>query len=287
MSTVAPLITSPTLGELEVLRKLVRERSGIVLSQEKQYLIESRLGPLMRTRGIRSWTDLVIQLQQTATSAGLTKAVVEAMTTNETFFFRDQYPFEALQRHILPKLIAARAQLKALDIWCAASSSGQEPYSIAMILREYFSSTLQGWKVRIIATDISSDMIARCQAGVYSAVEMGRGLTPSQVARHFVKSGDLWTIHESLRSMVEFRVVNLLDPWPHASKMDIVFCRNVLIYFDDPTKKKILGRIHALLRTDGYLFLGGAETTISLDDRFERANLDRAGAFTLKPPLPA
>ncbi len=275
----APLLA----GDFAYLVRLVRERSGIVIGPEKQYLVETRLSPLLRAKGIADYATLAARLRAEPTGP-LPRAVVEAMTTNETFFFRDQHPFAALEQQVLPKLIAARAALRTLSIWCAASSSGQEPYSIAMILRDRFAGALAGWKVSITATDISAEMIARAKAGIYSPIEVGRGLPAPLLARWFLREGADWRIRDDLRAMVAFRELNLLDPWPIAQGVDVLFCRNVLIYFDDDTKRRLLGRMHDLLRPDGWLFLGGAETTLGLDDRFARTQLDKAGAFQRLAP---
>jgi chemotaxis protein methyltransferase CheR len=265
------------------LRDLVRERSGIVLGDDKVYLIETRLSPLIRSQNIAGLPALAAALRGQPFGA-LHKAVIEAMTTNETFFFRDLHPFEALKKEVLPPLVAARRAGRRLSMWCAAASSGQEPYTIAMVLREHFPEVL-AWTTQFVATDISAEMIARCRKGLYTQLEVNRGLPAPLLIKHFTKSEMDWQIKDELRRMVDFRELNLLDAWPfQPQSLDIVFCRNVLIYFDVETKKKILGRIRTLLRPDGALFLGGAETTLNLDDGFERAPYEKAGCYRLRKP---
>jgi chemotaxis protein methyltransferase CheR len=205
---------------------------------------------------------------------GLQRKIVEAMTTNETSFFRDFHPFEALRKSILPELITKRASSRELNFWSAACSSGQEPYSLALLLQENFPS-LTGWSVRIIATELSAEMLVRAREGRYSQLEVNRGLPASLLVKYFQQHGSDWQIREDVRRKVEFQFLNLADPWPLLPPMDVVLMRNVLIYFGLDTKKKILGRVRQLLKLDGFLFLGGAETTFNLDDTFERAQFDR------------
>ncbi len=265
------------------LRDLVRERSGIVLGDDKVYLIETRLSPLVRSQNLAGLPALAAALRGKPFGP-LHKAVIEAMTTNETFFFRDLHPFEALKKEVLPPMVAARRAQRRLSVWCAAASSGQEPYTLAMIIREHFPEVLT-WQLQMIATDISVEMIARCKKGLYSQLEVNRGLPAPLLIKNFTKSEMDWQIKEELRRMVDFRELNLLESWPfQPQSLDIVFCRNVLIYFDVETKKKILGRIRTLLRPDGFLFLGGAETTLNLDDGFERAPYEKAGCYRLRKP---
>jgi len=224
--------------------------------------------------------DLVARLRAQPFN-GLHQKVVEAMTTNETSFFRDVHPFEALKKAVLPELIKKRATERKLNMWCAASSSGQEPYTMAMILREHFP-TLANWTVRFIASDISMEMLERARAGRYSQLELNRGMPAPLLVKYFQRQGMEWQIKEDLRRMVEFRQMNLADTWPSLPEMDLVFMRNVLIYFDVPTKKEILGKVRRLLRPDGYLFLGIAETTLNLDGAFERVQFDKSGCYRLR-----
>ena len=208
----------------------------------------------------------------------LHQKVVEAMTTNETLFFRDARAFDMLARSILPALIAERSAQRSLNIWCAACSSGQEPYSVAMLLREHRPS-LEGWRIAITASDISRDMIARAHAGRYSRLEVNRGLPAALLVKYFEQHGPAWEIRPEIRRMVGFREINLIHDWPNLRDIHLVLMRNVLIYFDRATKKRILERIARLLDPRGYLILGGSETTINIDDSFEPVSSGGAVCF--------
>lgn len=267
-------------AEFDYIRKLVRERSAIVLESGKEYLAESRLMPVAREVGCDSLEALVAKIRADR-SGGLERKVVEAMTTNETTFFRDVHPFEALRKVVLPELLEARAGEKALNIWCGASSSGQEPYSIAMVLRERWQ-VLGDWKVRLMASDLSREMLDRTREGRYSQLEVNRGLPAPMLVKWLQKEGTTWQVKQELRAMLELQEMNLAGAWPQMPSFDVVFMRNVLIYFDVETKQAILGKIRRLLRPDGWLFLGGAETTINLDDAFERVPLDKATCYRLR-----
>jgi len=262
-----------TVSEFDYIRRLVLEQSAIVLEEDKRYLAESRLLPLARREGFDSISSLVVSLLARKFD-GLQHKVVEAMTTNETSFFRDFHPFEALRKSILPELMTKRISSKELNFWSAACSSGQEPYSLALLLQEHFSA-LADWKVRIIATELSAEMLARARKGHYSQLEVNRGLPASLLVKYFQQHGSEWQIREGIRRQVEFQVMNLAEAWPLLPPMDVVLMRNVLIYFGLDTKKKILGKVRQLLKPDGFLFLGGAETTFNLDDSFERVQFDR------------
>jgi chemotaxis protein methyltransferase CheR len=266
-------------ADFDYIRRLVRERSSIVLESNKAYLAESRLIPLAKREGMRSLNELVARLRGEK-FGGLHRKVVEAMTTNETSFFRDIHPFEALKKPILPELITRRASERKLNIWCAACSTGQEPYTIAMLLRESFPQ-LGGYSVRIVATDLSTEVLDRAREGVYSQIEVNRGLPAALLVKYFKKQGLHWKIADDLRRMVEFRELNLAESWALLGSMDIIFLRNVLIYFDVSTKQGILAKVRTSLRPDGYLFLGAAETTINLDDAFQRVQLDKSGCYRL------
>jgi chemotaxis protein methyltransferase CheR len=268
-----------TQSDFDYVRTLVRERSGIVLDT-RQYLVESRLTALARREGFVSPEEVVARLQERRFS-DLSRKVIEAMTTHETAFFRDLHPFEALRTSVLPKVLGRRVTERRLNIWCAACSSGQEPYSIAMLLRENFPS-LAKWQTSLIASDISGRVLSRAQEGRFSEMEVKRGLSPAMLAKHFEPVGTEWRIRESIRKMVEFREMNLTGRWLPMPDLDVIFMRNVLIYFDVETKRSILGKVGALLKPDGYLFLGGAETTVYLDDAFVRLPLERAGCYRLR-----
>ena len=223
------------------LRKLLKERSGLVLAAEKQYLAESRLLPLARKNGMTTLTELIGKLKAPA-SAELAGEVVDAMTTNETFFFRDKIPFEHFRDTIMPALIAKRAREKRIRIWCTAASTGQEPYSLAMAIKA-MGTALAGYKVQILATDICAAVLEKAKAGIYSQFEVQRGLPIQQLVKYFTQIGECWQIAPELRAMVQFRTLNLLNDFSPLGTFDIVFCRNVLIYFDQPTKIGVLERV--------------------------------------------
>lgn len=261
------------------LQTLVRERSAIVLDPGKEYLAESRLAPIARGAGLPGIGELVAKLR-TDPRGTLTDKVIEAMTTNETSFFRDVHPFEALRTQILPEILRARASEKTLNLWCGAASSGQEPYTIAMLLREHFPE-LATWRVRFIATDISREMLRRSREGRYSQLEVNRGLPAPMLIKYFDKVDGRWVIKEDLRKMCEFRAMNLTTPWPMMQPFDLIFIRNVLIYFDLQTKTGILKRMKGCLLPHGLLFLGTAETTINLDADWKPVKVGNTTAFSL------
>ncbi len=265
-----------TPAEYDYLRQFLKVRSGLVLSNEKQYLVESRLLPVARRSGLGSIGELVARLRDPS-AALLAEAVVEAMTTNESFFFRDKLPFEHFTQLLLPELLARRATQRRIRIWCAAASTGQEPYSLAMCLKE-FGPKLAGWRVEILATDLSNEVLDRAKAGRYSQFEVQRGLPIQLLLKYFAQEGDQWTIAPELRAMVQWRKFNLLDSFAGLGSFDIVFCRNVLIYFDQPTKVDVLTRIGRTLAPDGWLVLGAAETVVGLTDAF-RPLPDRRGLY--------
>jgi chemotaxis protein methyltransferase CheR len=261
--------------DYEFLRKLLKERSGLDLSADKQYLVESRLIPLARKAGLPGLPELVQKLKGSAEA--LTAEVVEAMTTNETFFFRDKVPFDHLKVTVLPELLQARAARRSLRIWCAASSTGQEPYSIAMCLKE-LGAALTGWRVEIIATDLSQGVLEKSRAGLFSQFEVQRGLPIQLLVKHFAQIGELWQLNADIRAMVQFRQLNLLQDFSHLGVFDIIFCRNVLIYFDQDTKTKVFSRLSRLIEPDGFLMLGAAETVVGLTDAF-KPYPDRRGLY--------
>ncbi|KPF62533.1 chemotaxis protein CheR [Bosea sp. AAP35] len=251
-----------TEADFNFLRLLLQQRSGLSLSPEKRYLAESRLGILCRRRGIDGLATLIQRLRPGSDSA-LESAVIEAMTTNETLFFRDQTPFDLFRNVILPEKLAANAATRSLRIWCAAVSTGQEAYSLAMILDD-MAGQLAGWKIAIIGTDISGDVIERARTGIYSQFEVQRGLPIQMLLRHFQQDGEKWQVTERLRAMVELKQHNLLEPAGHLGHFDVIFCRNVLIYFDLPTKARVLGAVSARLAPEGVVILGAAETVIGI-----------------------
>ncbi len=246
----------------------VRDAAAIVLESGKEYLVETRLGPVAERSGLDGIPSLVRELRRDRHGA-LARAVVDAMTTNETSFFRDVGPYQHLRQSVIPALIDARRADKRLSIWCAAASSGQEPYSLAMLLREHFPQ-LESWTVQFIATDISQAMLARCRNGVYSQLEVNRGLPAPLLVKYFQKKGLDWQVDERLRNWIEWREFNLVGrAWNSLPKFDLVLLRNVMIYFDVETKRGILANMRRVLRPDGYLFLGTAETTVNVDEGFQ------------------
>lgn len=256
---------------------LVRQRAAIVLDVDKTYLVESRLMPVARQAGLVSLQQLVAKLKAQSAKE-LQRQVVEALTTNETSFFRDVSPFEALKTHLLPALAAKLSPAQTLTIWCAACSSGQEPYSIAILLREHFPQLANG-RVKIIATDLSTHILERARQGRYSQFEVNRGLPAMLLMKYFERQGLEWRVKQDIRSMVEFRPLNLLESWSVLPPMDIIFLRNVLIYFDVETKKTMLTKVRRQLKSNGYLFLGAAETVINLDDNFATVSVDKARCY--------
>jgi chemotaxis protein methyltransferase CheR len=269
--------------DFEFVRALVMKRSAIVLENEKLYLADTRLQGVARREGIESVEALVARMRA-APAGPLHQKVVEAMTTNETSFFRDVQPFEMLKQVVVPELMKRREAERRLRIWCAASSTGQEPYSLAMLLREQFPA-LRGWDVRIVASDLSTEVLEKARQGRYSQLEVNRGLPATLLVKYFQRQGTEWQIKDDLRGLIEYRQLNLIEAWPTLPPLDVILIRNVLIYFDVETKRQILGRARRLLRPDGYLFLGGAETTLNLDDSFERIEFQRAGCYQLRKGL--
>jgi chemotaxis protein methyltransferase CheR len=265
--------------DYEFLRKFLKERSGLDLSPDKQYLVESRLIPLARRAGPAGIAEIVLKIK--SGSEPLTSDVVEAMTTNETFFFRDKVPFENLRETILPMMLQARASRRVLRIWCAASSTGQEPYSIAMCLKE-ISSALAGWRIEILATDLSQGVLEKSKAGIFSQFEVQRGLPIQMLVKHFTQVGELWQLNADIRAMVQHRQLNLLQDFSHLGTFDVIFCRNVLIYFDQDTKAGIFDRLARVIEPDGVLTLGAAESVVGISDAFrpfpERRGLYRPNA---------
>jgi chemotaxis protein methyltransferase CheR len=264
-----------TPQDYEFLRKLLKERSGLDLSADKQYLVESRLIPLARRANLPGLAELIQKLKGGADA--LTTDVVEAMTTNETFFFRDKIPFDHLRATILPELLQARASRRSLRIWCAAASTGQEPYSIAMCLKE-IAPALAGWRVEILATDLSQAVLEKSKSGIFSQFEVQRGLPIQMLVKHLTQMGELWQLNADIRAMVQFRQLNLLHDFSHLGTFDVVFCRNVLIYFDQDTKIGVFNRLARLIEPDGFLVLGAAETVVGLTEAF-RPYPERRGLY--------
>jgi chemotaxis protein methyltransferase CheR len=255
-----------TPPDYEYLRKLLKDLSGLDLSADKQYLIESRLLPLSRKRGLAGISELVQKMK--SGSASLVAQVVDAMTTNETFFFRDKVPFDHFRETIMPEVLKARAGRKSIRIWCAAGSTGQEPYSLAMCLKE-MEGQLAGWRVEVIATDLSQEVLEKSKAGLYSQFEVQRGLPIQMLVKYFKQNGEFWQINPDIRAMVQHRQLNLLHDFSGLGTFDVIFCRNVLIYFDQDTKINIFNRLCRIMEPDGFLVLGAAETVVGLTDTFK------------------
>ena len=272
-----------TPPDYEYLRKLLKDQSGLDLSADKQYLIESRLAPLARKAGLAGIPELVQKMK--TGSAPLVAQVVEAMTTNETFFFRDKVPFDHFRQAIMPEVLKARAARKSIRIWCAAGSTGQEPYSLAMCLKE-MDSQLAGWRVEIIATDLSQEVLEKSRAGLYSQFEVQRGLPIQLLVKYFKQTGEFWQINPELRAMVQHRQLNLLHDFSGLGTFDVIFCRNVLIYFDQDTKINIFNRLCKAMEPDGFLVLGAAETVVGLTDAF-KPYPDKRGLYRPNDPRAA
>lgn len=270
------------------LAAMLRRRSGLVLTADKGYLVESRLMPVARKHGMADLDALLVAIERG--NEPLARAVTEAMTTNETSFFRDSKPFDMFRNEVLPQLLECRAATRTLRIWSAAASTGQEAYSLAMILREQ-AARLAGWKVEIVGTDISEGALQQARAGLFSHFEVQRGLPAAMLVKHFEKVDGSWRIAAPLRAMVQFRNFNLLDDLGPLGTFDAVFCRNVLIYFDVETKAKVLAGITRRMADHGVLFLGGAETVLGISDRLEPVpgsrGLYRAAGKTVKSAIAA
>ncbi len=260
-------------ADFAFVRDFIKREAAIVLDDGKEYLVTSRLAPLVRRDGFGTITELVAALRSRPASA-LGGDVIDALTTNETSFFRDLHPFESLRTDVLPEIVAARQRDKRLRIWCGASSSGQEPYCIAMVIREHFPA-LADWDIEIRATDISPSMLAKAERGEYSQLEVNRGLPAPMLMKYFKRAGARWAIDPEIRRMVRFSKLNLGTEWPGHGTHDLVFLRNVLIYFDVATKSSILQRVRRHLADDGLLILGGAETAVGVEGRFERQMIGR------------
>ncbi len=252
--------------EYEFFKKFLKEKSGLSLGPNKEYLLQSRLGPIVRTRGLNSLGEMMDLLKRNA-DQDLANEVMEAMTTNESFFFRDKTPFDHFKDHMVPTLTEGKSGGN-LRIWCAAASTGQEPYSIAILIKE-MARQLGGWTSDIVATDISSEVLDRARSGLYTQFEVQRGLPIKLMMKYFKQVDDNWEIDAGIRSMVKLDLLNLLDDFTKLGTFDIVFCRNVLIYFDEPTKRDVLARIAKRMKPGGFLVLGAAETIMGLTNDFK------------------
>ncbi len=266
--------------DFEYVSQLVKTEAAIVLGKGKEYLVQSRLEPVAKTLGMSDIAALVKCLRSN-NDAALRRAVVESLTTHETSFFRDITPFDILRTNVIPELIRTQGTTKQLTIWCGASSSGQEPYSLCILLRENFPELL-GWKLRILATDVSRQILDRARKGLFSQLEVNRGLPIRFLVKYFDKVGQEWQVKPDLVRMLEFSELNLLHEYTRIPPVDLVMLRNVLIYFDVAVKRQILSKIRSVLKPSGYLFLGGAETTIGVDDNFDRAPFEKTSCYKKK-----
>lgn len=261
---------------------LVKKYSGITLKEEKTYLLESRLRELSRALGFRSIDELYENAKKRLTPS-LRDDIIEAMTTNETYFFRDQHPFEALRKYVIPELKKLRQKERELRFWSAAASTGQEAYSIAMLLHEHFPELLS-WRIQILASDISQEALKKAQTGTYSQIEVNRGLPVTLLVKYFKQNGSKWMINEKLKRLVTFRKVNLVEPLPLTlGKFDIVFCRYVLIYFSSEIKAKVLQNISRVMKPKGYLFLGATETPSEIPKGFKKRMFGRTICYQWQP----
>jgi chemotaxis protein methyltransferase CheR len=275
--------------DFDYLRKCLKERSGLVLSADKQYLVESRLLPVARSAGFANLGELVRALMLGNADVLMT-AVIEAMMTHESFFFRDKIPFDHFRQTVMPELIAARSNVRTIRIWCAAASTGQEPYSLAMCLRE-MQQKIAGWRIELLATDLGNDVLEKARHGLYSQFEVQRGLPIQLLIKHFTQVGELWQIAPDIRSMVKYQQINLLADFARLGRFDLILCRNVLIYFDTETKISVLNRLARSTASDGYLMLGAAETVVGLTNSFKVVP-DKRGLYVpnisamVSPPTP-
>jgi chemotaxis protein methyltransferase CheR len=272
--------------DFEYVSRLAHSEAALVIEAGKEYLVETRLGPMAEREGFASLAALIQQMRLETKINGLHHKAIDALTTNETLFFRDFHPFEALRRSILPEILEKRASARRLTIWSAASSTGQEPYSLAMLLLEHFPQ-LAGWTISILATDLSPTVLKVAKEGKYSQFEVNRGLPASYLLKYFTKQEDKWCVKDEVKRMVEFRPMNLIQTWPIMPPLDLVFIRNVMIYFDVETKKTILKKIRNCLLPHGYLFLGTAETTTNLDPQYQPVTHGKAVVYRVLQPEPS
>jgi chemotaxis protein methyltransferase CheR len=260
------------------LQEHVRLKVGIVLEENKHYLFESRLAPIVKQHGLGSINDLCAALRSKR-DASLDHQVVEAMTTNETYFFRDPSQYEAIRTVLLPRLKEEKRETKSLRFWSAASSTGQEAYTLAMLLLE---NGFQGWNIQILGTDFSEKVVVRARTGIYQQIEVNRGLPAALLVKYFRRSALEWQLNEEVRKMVKFETIDLRKSMRTLGPFDLVFCRNVMIYFDNETKRSIMKEIHSTLFRSGWLLLGGAETAVGLDDRFDRLAVGNVVAYVAR-----
>lgn len=269
-------MSETSTADFDFVRDLVYRESAIAIEPDMKYLVESRLSSLIRKTDYSAIGDLVSALRR-KNDPELTSRVVDAMTTNETSFFRDSHPFETLCRDVLPGI--ARSHSDTIRIWCAACSTGQEPYTIAMAISEYCPELLP--RISILGTDISAQVVAKAQTGTYNRLEVNRGLPMQYLAKYFVQQGLSWSVNSVLKERVSFEKMNLIGDWSRLPQMDVIFLRNVLIYFDPEVKSRILSNTSKVLRSGGCLFLGLSETTLNLNTSYQRVTTDRSHYYKL------
>lgn len=272
-----------TTQNFNFVRSFVSRQAAIVLEEGKEYLVESRLGPLAREEGFECLNTFIEAVRSEPVTNGRHTKIVDALTTNETLFFRDHHPFEALRKHLIPELILRNAPTRTLTIWSAASSTGQEPYSIGMMLLKEFPE-LASWNVKIVATDLSQRVLDRAISGRYTQFEVNRGLPAPYLIKFFRKDGQHWCINDDVKRMIEFKQLNLLSPWAMIPRCDVVFIRNVLIYFDVSTKREIFSRMKTVLTPEGCIFLGGGETIVGIHPDYHPVPMENATAFRVSGP---
>ncbi len=267
------------ITDFDLYRDLIKEKSGISLTQDKAYLLESRLGPVAKKWGLESLDGLTTKIRGVP-DRNLVNDIIEAMTTNETSFFRDTRPFELFKDTVMAYMKQARGPRKKVRIWCAAASSGQESYTLSILLKE-MALQYPGWTFEILGTDISHDILALAREGIYSQFEVQRGMPITLLVKYFTQNGDKWRINDEVRKIIRFEHFNLMEPMSRLGTFDIIFCRNVLIYFDEKTKATVLSNMAKQLEPDGFLFLGGAETVIGITDVFKPVP-EKRGLYALE-----
>jgi chemotaxis protein methyltransferase CheR len=275
----------PVTGEdFEFIQALARETAALVIEPGNEYLVESRLAPVARQAGFETLDAFLrhLRLDPKATH----EPVVAALTTKETSFFRDFHPFETLRQHILPPIIEQRTAARQLALWSAGCSTGQEAYTIALLLREYFPQ-LKDWTIAILGTDLSPTVLQQAREGLYSQLEVNRGMPAALLSKYFSKVDAKWAVNDEIKQLVEFRQMNLAKPWPTLPLFDVVFVRNVMNALDTDAKKRILRQIRQCLLPHGSLFLGAVETTANLDPEWHSVPLGRATVYHPRPAVPA
>ncbi len=268
-------------SDFEYIREFAREEAAIVLEPGKEYLVQTRLEPIVKEEGYDSIASYLSKMRSERGFSSMHSKVIDALTTNETLFFRDFHPFETLKSEILPEIIKRRSQEKKFAIWSAASSTGQEAYSIAMLILENFPQ-VANWEVEIVGTDLCSKAVNKAQEGLYSQLEVNRGLPLPLLAKYFKQEEKQWRIKEDLKRMVSFRQMNLIQNWGSLPTFDIVLIRNVMIYFEVEVKRRILGEIRKVLHPEGYLFLGASETTMNIDSDWQPVSVGQSVLYQSK-----